>query len=282
MTTPAACWSAGLLGDTPMRDYSRKLSQFNSFAEPELRGLIANLGLSPGMKVLDAGCGTGEALPWLLEAVKPWGTVVGIDLATAHVEAARLFACAHIDVVQGDLLTAQLASESFDFIWCANTINHLHDPIHGVKRLASLLRRHGRIALGQSSLLQDMYFAWDARLERVVNEAVRRYYRERYSLSERGITSVRAMVGVLREAQLRNVVARTVLIERIAPVDEATERYLVDTIFRATWGGRLRPYLAEDDYAELIRVCDPNHCQFALRRKDFHFLQSFTLVTGET
>jgi hypothetical protein len=28
-------------------------------------------------------------------------------------------------------------------------------------------------------------------------------------------------------------------------------------------------------------LCDPQHPQFALRRPDFHFLQSFTLVTGE-
>jgi SAM-dependent methyltransferase len=178
-------------------------------------------------------------------------------------------------------LTARLSPASFDFIWCVNTINHLHGPIHGVKTLATLLRPHARIALGQSSLLPDMYFAWDSRLERVTNEAVRRYYRDRYSLDERDLTSVRAIVGVLRAANLRNVAARTVVIERVSPVDAATERYLLDTIFRDTWGERLRPYLSDDDYAELVRVCDPEHSQFALRRPDFHFLQSFTLVTGE-
>ena len=52
----------GLLGDTTARDYSRKLQLFNSFAEPELRRAIASLGLKQGMHVLDAGCGTGEAL----------------------------------------------------------------------------------------------------------------------------------------------------------------------------------------------------------------------------
>ena len=29
------------------------------------------------------------------------------------------------------------------------------------------------------------------------------------------------------------------------------------------------------------RLCDPRHSSYALRRPDFHFLQSFTLVTGE-
>jgi hypothetical protein len=135
--------------------------------------------------------------------------------------------------------------------------------------------------LGQSSLLPDMYFAWDSRLERVTNEAVHRYYRERYSLHERDLSSVRALVGLLRRANFQNVTATTVLIERVSPVDAATERYLLDTIFRNTWGERLRPFLSDDDFSELLCVCNPLHEHFALRRPDFHFLQSFTLVTGD-
>jgi SAM-dependent methyltransferase len=269
-----------LLGDTTARDYSRKLRQFNAFAEPELRWLIGSLGMSPGMRILDAGCGTGEALPWLLGAVEPAGYVVGIDLATAHADAARRYACASIEVLQGDFLTTPLAPASFDLIWCVNTINHLSDPPQGLHRLATLLRPHGRIAVGQSSLMPDMYFAWDSRLERVTNEAVRRYYRERYSLDERDLASVRAIVGVLRAAELQDVSARTVMIERVSPLNEATESYLREAIFRDTWGQRLRPYLSGDDYDELARVCDPRHSEYALARPDFHFLQSFTLVAG--
>jgi SAM-dependent methyltransferase len=273
--------NCGLLGDTPSRDYSRKLSQFNAFAEPELRRLIASVGLRAGMRVLDAGCGTGEALPWLFEAVKPSGHVIGIDLASAHVDAARSFATANIEILQGDFLTEKVAPATLDFIWCVNTVNHLREPVRGVERLASLLRPRGRIAVGQSSLLPDMYFAWDSRLERLVNEAVRRYYRERYSLHQRELTAVRALTGMLRGAKLQNVAARSILIERISPLDAATEEYLVDTIFTHTWGERLQPYLSNDDHAELVRLCDPQHPEFALRRADFHFLQSFTLVTGQ-
>jgi hypothetical protein len=125
-----------------------------------------------------------------------------------------------------------------------------------------------------------MIFAWDSRLERVTNEAVRRYYRERYSLNERDLKSVRGLLGILRAANLQNVTVRTIFIERVSPVNQATERYLQETIFRDTWGERLRPYLSPEDYAELVRLCDPEHQQFALRRPDFHFLQSFTLVMG--
>jgi SAM-dependent methyltransferase len=271
----------GLLGDTTARDYADKLSKFNTYAKPELRGLIKGLDLRPGMHVLDAGCGTGDALNWLLGEVTPSEQVAGIDLAAAHVAAARLRVPPEVGIHQADLFDVGFEPASFDLIWCVNTINHLQDPVRGAMHLATLLRDGGRVALGQSSLLPDMYFAWDARLERVTNEAVRRYYQDRYHVDERDLTAVRALVGILRRAGLRNIAVRTVVIERLSPLDEATEAYLSETIFRDTWGDRLRPYLSEDDYRALARLCNPQHADYALRRHDFHFLQSFTLATGE-
>jgi SAM-dependent methyltransferase len=272
--------AAALLGDTTARDYSRKLRLFSACAEPELRQAIAGLGIEPGMRILDAGCGTGEALEWLAVEAGAQGLVVGLDLASAHVAAAQARMSAGAAVLQADLLRPPLTAGTFDLIWSVNAVNHLRDPTAGVKLLASLLRDGGRIALGQSSLLPDMYFAWDARLERLTHEAVHRYYRERYGLEEHALTGVRSIVGLLRRAQLRDVMVRTYLIERIAPLRPADEAYLLEAIFRGTWGERLRPYLSGDDYDELAHVCDPQDRRYALRRPDFHFLQSFTLAVG--
>ncbi len=270
----------GLLGDSTARDYAQKLRLFNSFAAPELRALIASLRLEPGMRILDAGCGSGEALGWLATAVGAGGLVVGLDLAAAHVAATRAAAPARSIVLQGDLLAPPLAGRSFDLVWAVNTVNHLRDPLAGVHALKTLLRPGGRIALGQSSLVPEMYFAWDARLERLTNEAVRRFYRDRYGLDERELAAVRAIVGLLRGAQLRAVSVRSILIERVAPLSPADEAYLAEAIFRDSWGERLRPYLPAEDHAQLARLCDPGDPRFALRRPDFHFLQSFTLAVG--
>jgi SAM-dependent methyltransferase len=270
----------GLLGDTAERDYSFKLRRFNAFAESELRRSIAELHLQPGMRVLDAGCGSGEALCWLRDQVQPGGDVIGIDIATAHVAAARGRAQVGSTVLQADLRHAPFEPASFDLIWCVNTINHLRDPLEGVRALAALLRPNGRIALGQSGLLPDMFFAWDQRLERLTNEAVRQYYRDRYGLDERDLTAVRSILGLLQRAQLRDVTARSVLIERVAPLSAAAEGYILEAIFRDTWGERLQPYLDPADYSQLQRLCEPGDPGFALRRPDFHFLQTFTMVTG--
>jgi SAM-dependent methyltransferase len=270
-----------LLGDTAARDYSDKLSKFNAFARPELRGLIRGLDLKAGMQVLDVGCGTGEASNWLLGEVSPSGRVVGVDLAVAHVAAARLRVSPEIKIYQGNLFDDLFEPAIFDLVWCVNTINHLTDPVAGVIHLATLLRDGGRVAIGQSSFLPDMYFAWDTRLERVVNDAVRRYYQDRYDLDEYDLKAVRASVGILRQATLQKITVRTVVIERTSPLDAASESYLKETIFRDTWGERLRPYLSPADYTELAGLCDSDHSRYALRRPDFHFLQTLTLAIGE-
>jgi SAM-dependent methyltransferase len=285
--SPMTAVPTGLLGDTIARDYSRKLRLFNSFAAPELQRAIMSLALTPGMRVLDAGCGTGEALQWLYDSVAPLGSVVGIDLAAAHVAAARDNASrqtnssGRVTVLQADVMRPPLAPRSFDLVWSVNTINHLREPIEGLRALTSLLRAGGRVAVGQSSLLPEMFFAWDSRLERLTTEAVRQYYRDRYKLSERDLANTRSIMGLLRRAELRDVRVQTFIIERVAPLTEADEAYLLEAIFRDTWGERLRPYLPGEDYDELCTLCDPRHAGFALRRPDFHFLQTFTLAVGQ-
>lgn len=271
----------GRLGDTPERDYSRKLRLFSAFAEPELRAAIAGLGLTGGMRVLDAGCGTGEALGWLAAAVAPGGLAVGIDLSTTHLEAARAALPPGALLLQGDLQHSPLTGAIFDLVWSVNTIHHLRDPRAGARALCALLRPGGRLALGQSSLLPEMYFAWDARLERATNEAVHAYYRDRYRLSEQDLTAVRGIFGLLREAGLSRVAVRTFVIERCAPLDRQAHDWLLEAIFRDTWGERLRPYLSPADHEALTHLCDPQDSRFALRRPDFHFLQTFTLTVGE-
>jgi len=124
--------SAGLLGDTSARDYSRKLNLFNACAEPEIRRAIASLDLKSGMRVLDAGWGTGEALTWLQQSA-PGVIVAGIDLASAHTNSARLIraktSSCQSRIVHADLMRPPYAPASFDLVWSVNTINHLHDPV---------------------------------------------------------------------------------------------------------------------------------------------------------
>lgn len=270
----------GLLGDTAQRDYSRKLGLFMRFAEPELRAALAALDLAPGMQVLDAGCGSGEGLAWLAEAVGAGGRVVGADLSEAHVAAARRQAPPQVELLAGDLMEQAFPAQSLDAIWSANTLHHFPDPSAALQHMAHWLRPGGRLAIGQSGFLPEMLFAWDMRLERAVVDAVRAHYRDKYGLDERRLTAVRANVGLLRQAGLVDVQARTFAIERISPLDAAARDYVLEAQFRSTFGERLRPWMSAEDFAELQKLCDPADPGFALDRPDFHYLQTYTVVSG--
>jgi hypothetical protein len=137
------------------------------------------------------------------------------------------------------------------------------------------------MALGQSALLPEMYFAWDSRLERLTREALRRYYEARYGLEERDLRGARNVLGWMQRAGLCGIVVRTAVIERVRPLRKADEDYVLEAVFRGTFGERLRPYLPAEEYEALSRLCDPQHPAYALRRADFHFLQTLTLVVGE-
>src|ERR1700729_3843574 len=80
---------SGLLGDSATRDYAAKLERFHAFAAPELAQVTAALGLKPGMRLLDAGCGTGEMLCRFHEHIGAGGLVIGLDLAQAHLARGR-------------------------------------------------------------------------------------------------------------------------------------------------------------------------------------------------
>lgn len=115
---------------------------------PAYRAAVAELSLPPGSAVLDAGCGTGRALPALRDAVGPSGVVLGADLTPAMLEAATRAGRDH----DGQLLLADVArlplrARSLDAVFGAGLIAHLPDPAENLKELWRVVRPGGLLAL---------------------------------------------------------------------------------------------------------------------------------------
>ena len=115
---------------------------------PVYAAAVAELGLRVGDRVLDAGCGTGRALPPLRAAVGGTGVVVGADLTPAMLEAA-VRAGRHRD---GQLLLADVAAlplrcRSLDAVFGAGLISHLPRPAENLRELARVVRPGGVLAL---------------------------------------------------------------------------------------------------------------------------------------
>ncbi len=115
---------------------------------PAYAAAVAELGLLSGDRVLDAGCGTGRALPPLRAAVGPSGVVVGADLTPAMLEAAvRAGRGREGHLLLADVAALPLRSESLDAVFAAGLIAHLPQPEANLRELARVVRPGGTLAL---------------------------------------------------------------------------------------------------------------------------------------
>jgi len=78
--------------------------------------------LESGARLLDVGCGHGEALGFLVSL--GW-RATGVEIDPLAVSAAR---ARGLDVIEGEIGSAGFADESFDAVTSSHVIEHVHDP----------------------------------------------------------------------------------------------------------------------------------------------------------
>ncbi|MBT2507823.1 methyltransferase domain-containing protein [Streptomyces sp. ISL-98] len=115
---------------------------------PAYAAAVTALGLRPGDAVLDAGCGTGRALPYLRDAVGPGGAVLGADLTPAMLEAA-VHAGRHrgAQLLIADVARLPVADGALDAVFAAGLIAHLPRPGENLRELARAVKPGGLLAL---------------------------------------------------------------------------------------------------------------------------------------
>ncbi|WP_308188942.1 methyltransferase domain-containing protein [Streptacidiphilus sp. ASG 303] len=115
---------------------------------PRYAKAVAELGLTEGQAVLDAGCGTGRALPALRAAVGDGGTVLGADLTPAMLRAAAAAGRGGTaGLLVADCARLPLPDARLDAVFGAGLVSHLPDPAAALAELARVTRPGGRLAL---------------------------------------------------------------------------------------------------------------------------------------
>jgi SAM-dependent methyltransferase len=113
---------------------------------PRYAAAIAEVSPGAGGFVIDAGCGTGRALPLLRAAVGPSGTVLGVDLTPEMLAQASAHR-ADAALVLADCARLPLPDGVADLVFGAGLISHLPAPEDGLREFARVSRRGGRLAL---------------------------------------------------------------------------------------------------------------------------------------
>jgi len=118
--------------------------------EPAHSLMLDMAALQPGERVLDVACGTGLVSFRVAEGVGARGAVVGTDISSEMVEAARRSA-AERDVdnasfERSDAEALPFADGTFDAAVCGLGLMYVPDPVKAVCEMRRILRPGGRAA----------------------------------------------------------------------------------------------------------------------------------------
>jgi SAM-dependent methyltransferase len=132
-------WASSLDAREVMVDAS-----WEAATAPEHRWIAAQLGDLRGRRVLDLGCGAGEAAVWF---AKQGASVVASDLSTDFLALVERVATLHgvqIKTHRADADRIDLEPASFDIVYAGNLLHHVNLE-QTLDRIHTLLKPGGRI-----------------------------------------------------------------------------------------------------------------------------------------
>jgi SAM-dependent methyltransferase len=104
---------------------------------------FARVGIGPGDRVLDLGCGRGY---WAGKAARAGAEVVAYDLKQDRIERAAL-RYPEVRFVQGSADATGLEDRSFDVVLLLSVLEHTENPEAVIAEISRVIRTGGRLAL---------------------------------------------------------------------------------------------------------------------------------------
>ncbi|OHV36608.1 MULTISPECIES: methyltransferase domain-containing protein [Pseudofrankia] len=134
---------------------AHRLATQSRALEPGTEAFLTGLGLGPGWRCLDVGCGHGQVSVLLAGRVRPGGRIVGVDGDPASLRVARHNAAqvgARVAFLNADAGGLPAARGRFDLAYCRLLLGHLADPMETLRAMATAVRPGGVVAV------EDVYF----------------------------------------------------------------------------------------------------------------------------
>lgn len=264
-------------GELTSADY---LDDHYAAMQPEYEQMLRRVGLLPGWRVLDAGCGGGSYLPLLAELLGPEGQIVASDIAPENIQrvAQRIgrgeFACA-VEARVADVTMLPFPDASFDGLWCAAVSEYLTDAqlLAAFAEFRRVVRPGGLIAVKEHDFTAVHW-------EPLPNAMIWRWLRALESTTNfRGVFRAPEFPGLYRGLGLEQIVAYTVIGERRNPLTETERRYL-RIVFEDLSAGALTLDLPDEDLARWRVLMDVDHPDHILQHEDFRHREGSTVVVG--
>jgi 2-polyprenyl-3-methyl-5-hydroxy-6-metoxy-1,4-benzoquinol methylase len=139
----------GYVLDHHLEGERSRLALMSRLLDPMHRRHIESLGVGPGARALEVGCGNGSISAWLAEHVGPGGRVVAVDLDLSLVDVRT----PRLELRQGDIVAGPIDPGSFDLVTARAVLHHVTDVHAAIRNLAASLAPGGSILLIEPDFL---------------------------------------------------------------------------------------------------------------------------------
>jgi arsenite methyltransferase len=261
---------------------SRWLDNHFLAMQPEYEDMLRWVGIQPNWHVLDAACGGGSFLPLLFELVGAKGKVTAIDLAPENVriveeraKQSRWSTLVSADV--GSILELPYTDQSFDAIWCANTMQYLsEDQVdRALKEFRRVVRPGGLIAIKDYDPTGQQFQPSPHALCLHRYEAMARTG----SQNDQGLLRIIHLAQYLRAVGLIDIRQKPTLMVRFAPL-RAVEKEFFSNLLKFFAAQAQQTDLPPEElkiWQELSDVDSPEHI---FNHPDFQYRAIQTVFVG--
>jgi SAM-dependent methyltransferase len=126
-----------------------RLDLMSRLLDPMHRRHIVQLGIGPGERTLEVGCGNGSISAWLAERVAPGGRAVAVDLDLSLVDVDM----PRLELRQADIVAGPVEPRDFDLVTARAVLHHVADSQAAVANLVDSVRPGGAILLIEPDFL---------------------------------------------------------------------------------------------------------------------------------
>jgi len=218
--------STTFAGNYPLEHRAGEIERLRIQGEgmaPDALTMLQRIGVGPGWRCLDIGCGPGGITRLMSDLAGPGGRVVGLDMDEQHLAHARSTAPANVEFARGDAFGCDLPAGSFDLVHMRFVASTAGDPERLLREAMRLTRLGGVVALqepdGSTLNCDPPHPAWD-RLKAALLGA--------FAGVGADLTLARRLYGLARRAGLADVQYRPFLIG-VRSIDPMVD-YLPSTV----------------------------------------------------